>query len=449
MSKWISRVKKHPIHTSLVSLAHTLSQAQESKGANVEHSEILERIKEIHQALIEKIENLNPNLVVFDTLDAINTNVGSQDKNLSTYMSNGGDISNLNKANGLADNILHLIATLPSPATPVDIVVLRKDAASFREKAERYLQEIEEVSTAIKAKREELVSGIQSLTTEISAQKGRLDAAIAEFQSQFSQAENTRRDQFTQAEATRLSQFTESRAALDAELAAFQKQWIEITESRGLKFAKEMEDFRASFSKFLKEADENRQAFEIKQNSSAEDYIAQLEFELKRAGDIVNLISNTGMVGGYQRVANEERMRANRWQLATLVSLLGLAGVAIWAYWVATHTQFNWGLFSSRIFVALPFGIIAAYAARQAEKHHDLERRNRRVELELASIDPYILPLPEEVRYEVKRQLAERLFGQSEPIQSGKASDTSGTAADVGKVVIETVKTALEQMTKK
>jgi len=129
--------------------------------------------------------------------------------------------------------------------------------------------------------------------------------------------------------------------------------------------------------------------------------------------------------------------------------LVGLAGVAIWAFWVATHTQFNWGLFSSRIFVALPFGIIAAYAARQADKHHDLERRNRRVELELASIDPYILPLPEEVRHEVKRQLAERLFGQSEPIQSGKASDSSGTATDVAKIVLDAVKTGLDQVTKK
>lgn len=422
----------------MASLTNTLSQVQESKGANADHLEIVERIKEIHQLLIEKIENLSPNLVVLNTLDAINKNVDSQIGNLSTYMGNGGDISNLNKANGLAENILHLIAALPSPAIQVDIVALRKDAATYHKKAGRHLQEIEEVSIAIKAKREELVNSLQSLTTEISAQKGRLDAAIAEFQSQFSKAESTRSDQFTQAESTRLNQFIESRESIDAALAALQKQLLETTESS-----------RATFGQFLKDANQSRLDFETTQELVSRGYINELKTQKEKAEEIVHVISNTGMVGGYQSVANEERKRASIWQLVTVGSLLGLAVVAIWAYWVATHTQFNWGLFSSRIFVAVPFGILAAYAARQAEKHQDLQRRNRRVELELASIDPYLLPLPEDERHEVKRQLAERLFGQSESIQSGKLLDTSATTADVVKVVLEAVKATLEQMAKK
>lgn len=449
MSQWISRVEIHPIHISLASLANTLSQVQESIGANVEHLEILEQIKEIHQLLIEKIGNINPNLIVFETLDAINTHVGNQNGNLSVYMNNGGDISNLNQAVAHAGHVLLQLPNLPSPATPADIVGLRNAALSFREAAGRYLREIEEGAAALKANHEELVSSLQSLTAEISAQKGRLDTAIAEFQSQFSQAENTRRDQFTQAEATRLSQFTESRAAQDIALAAFQKQSLETTESRGQKFTEEMGVYRTSFDKFIKDADESRQAFETDQKKSVLEYINQLEIQKKKAEDIVNVISNTGMVGGYQRVANEERKQASKWEWITLGSLVGLIAFAVWAFWATTHTQFNWGIFSSRIFAAVTFGILAAYSAKQADKHHDIERRNRRVELELASIDPYILPLPEELQHEVKRQLAERLFGQNEPIQSGKASDTSGTATDVGKVIIEAVKAAVEQVTKK
>lgn len=449
MSQWINRVESHAIHISLASLTNTLSQVQESIGADVEHLEMLERIREIHQLVIEKIRNLNPNLIVFETLDAINSHVANQNGSLSVYMSNGGDISNLNQAVAYAGHILLQLPYLPSPTTPADIVGLRNAASSFREAAGRYLREIEEESTGLKTKHEELIGNLQSLTTEISAQKARLDAAIAEFQSQFSQAENSRRDQFTQAETSRGNQFSESRAALDATLAAFQKQSQETAESRSTKFTDELTANRAAFDQFTKETDERRQAFEVDREKLAQEYIAQLEAHKKRAEDIVNVISNTGMVGGYQRVANEERKQAIKWENITLGSLVGLIVVAIWAFWVATHTQFNWGLFSSRIFVALPFGIIAAYSARQADKHHDLERRNRRVELELASIDPYILPLPEEVRHEVKRQLAERLFGQSEPVQSGKASDTSGNATDVAKIVLEAVKTGLEQVTKK
>src|SRR6185436_5026547 len=96
----------------------------------------------------------------------------------------------------------------------------------------------------IKAKREEIVSSLQSLTTEISAQKGRLDAAIAEFQSQFSKAENTRREQFNLAEGNRSIEFEASRGDIDDALAAFQKQSLETTESS-----------RVVFDTFLKEAD--------------------------------------------------------------------------------------------------------------------------------------------------------------------------------------------------
>jgi hypothetical protein len=449
MSQWIKAVKAHPIHKNLVALTGTLSKVQDSIGARVEHLEILVRIKEIHQLLVEKIENLNPNLIVLDTLDAINSDIGNQNGHLGAYLNNGGDVSNLNQANTYTNSILLRIPNLPSPTTPTDIAGLGNTAASFREDVGRYLREIEEEFTALKRYREQLAGILQALTAEIGAQKGRLDAAIAEFQSQFSQSESTRRDQFTQAEAARLKQFTDSRAALDAAFAAIQKQSTEIAESRMLKFTEEMGEFRTSFSKFLKEADENRQVFEKQSNASVESYIDQIKNQKMRAEDIVSVISNTGMVGGYQRVADEERKQASKWEWITLGSMVGLIAFAIWAFWATTHTAFNWGLFSSRIFAALTFGILAAYSARQADKHHDLERRNRRVELELASIDPYILPLPEAVRHEVKRQLAERLFGQSESIQSGKAADTSGTALDVGKVVYEAVKAALDQVSKK
>ena len=64
---------------------------------------------------------------------------------------------------------------------------------------------------------------------------------------------------------------------------------------------------------------------------------------------------------------------------------------------------------------AFALGVPAFYAAKEAEKHRRSEKHYRKMELELASIDPYIESLPEEQRDQLKQKLAERLFAQPEP----------------------------------
>ena len=117
--------------------------------------------------------------------------------------------------------------------------------------------------------------------------------------------------------------------------------------------------------------------------------------------------------------------------------MLGLIGFAIFAFVDTLGAVFNWGTFGGRAFVALTFGVLAAYAARQAEKHEQVERRSRRLELELAALDPFLEPLPEAERFAVKRQMADRLFGQPDFVPSTSASDTSGSVFDLLKLAIQ------------
>lgn len=91
--------------------------------------------------------------------------------------------------------------------------------------------------------------------------------------------------------------------------------------------------------------------------------------------------------------------------------LVGMVGFAIFAF-KGTLDEFEIGAFLARFGVVLTFGALAGYGARQADKHHKVERRNRRVELELASIDPFLAELPEAERNQVKAAVADRLFAR-------------------------------------
>ena len=147
----------------------------------------------------------------------------------------------------------------------------------------------------------------------------------------------------------------------------------------------------------------------------------------------------TGMAGGYQRVANKARNRAYLWQGITTVAMVGLVGVAVFVLLETLGDEFKWVTLGGRAFILVAFGILAAWAAKQVEKYDEAEARNRRLEMELASLDPYLFGLPDATQHKVKEQLASRLFGQPGSLAktSGKEVDTSGTTMDVARMALE------------
>jgi hypothetical protein len=75
----------------------------------------------------------------------------------------------------------------------------------------------------------------------------------------------------------------------------------------------------------------------------------------------------------------------------------------------------DWRLVTFRMAVTLILLVPAFYARSESEKHRKREQQARKMELELASIDPYLELLPPDKRVEIKGKLTERFFGQPEP----------------------------------
>ncbi|MGM0879716.1 MAG: hypothetical protein ACQEXQ_01595 [Bacillota bacterium] len=82
-----------------------------------------------------------------------------------------------------------------------------------------------------------------------------------------------------------------------------------------------------------------------------------------------------------------------------------MIGFSVYAFLFTTDKSFSWSVFSGRVFVAATFGVLATYGGRQAGKHQVAERLNRKMELELASIDPYLASMPEDFRTLLKGSL--------------------------------------------
>jgi hypothetical protein len=138
-----------------------------------------------------------------------------------------------------------------------------------------------------------------------------------------------------------------------------------------------------------------------------------LENKKNEAAKIVNVIGNIGATGNFQRIANEHEKSANNWRFVAMLFMAGLSGLVIWSVISLGAKEFDWVKSVLRIIAAAVLSYPATYASRESAKHRKLENFNRKLELELSSIDAFIELLPDEKKQVIKEKLAEKYFGST------------------------------------
>ncbi|MBU8920266.1 MAG: hypothetical protein KOO63_00245 [Bacteroidales bacterium] len=436
MSQWSDKFDSHQVHQLLTTAQTLFDHAAEHIEDDTQALEALERLRSIHGHLVRVLENINPEIVPLQGLGNMIPHLGNMNNEIQAFVSNQ-DTGHLVKANSHADNFLPHVGAIPTLVTPADVDGMRDAITSFRRSAGQLIHHLEQEADdhrevmdkdretssenidAAKDRVAEVEAELEKLEGAIQTQKARLDTAIAEFQSQFSKHQDVRQEQFTEAEKERADA---NKEAIDEQ----EEQFTATSEAHKEKFAGICDDAKKNFSSFQTET-----------KATVDGFIKELEEYKAQAEKLVHVIGNTGMVGGYQKTANSARNTARFWQGVAIVSFIGLIWFAIKVFMATQGPDFSWSIFAGRAFVAGTFGIVAAFAARQSDRHEEAEWYTRRVELELASIDPYLVALPEKTQHQVKEELAKRLFGQK-PLPK-KQPKVSGTNADLMNLVRDMV----------
>ncbi len=119
------------------------------------------------------------------------------------------------------------------------------------------------------------------------------------------------------------------------------------------------------------------------------------------------------------------------WQGVTVAAMGGIIFVAAKAFLPLVKGGFTWESFAGRVFVSLTVGVLAAYAAAQADKHIQVERRNRKLALELEAIGPFLAPLPVDKQEEFRLEMGNRSFGRDESGLDGKPEKSPASMIDI------------------
>jgi len=176
-------------------------------------------------------------------------------------------------------------------------------------------------------------------------------------------------------------------------------------------FEKDREQYRTEL---------NEQKEQLTNSSNA--IIEELKAKLLDAQKLVNVIGNTGATGNFQLIANYHKKSANIWRYIAIGFMAILSAILIYTIWDLSVNDVDWLKSITRIIAAGVLSYPATYAASESNKHRKQENYNRKIELELAAINPFIEILEEEKKQIIKEKLVEKYFGNNQNLMEANES---------------------------
>lgn len=395
MSQWIDRIQGHALFKELADLEQALETSREAAQADTTSFEAWERIERISKFIRPYLTAQDPLLVSPAHLSNAQGQIQQTRGQLNNFASNQ-NVAHLNEANNHLDNVLTYLASIPRLDREATAQELGEAAASYKKSVGSLARTFEKQFASLTTQKDVLQTRIQELTAEVTAEKQRADNVIAQMQQQFSVAQESRQTEAVSNESKRASEFeaAEETRAEESETAQATRQ--------------------KSFDEFLAGAKVAHESLREALGNNSESLIESLEAQKIHAEKVVGIISTEAVAHGYGKTANEERDAAKTWRIVAVVALVVWIIAGLVFFGLTYDKDLSLSALARQFLISTPFVLLAGFAALQVSKHQRAERLNRQQELEIAAIDPYLATFDDDTRNEVKRQLAERLFGQRE-----------------------------------
>jgi len=382
MSKWKENFNSYKIGQNL---SESLETLQNSKLDKLEETTLnnYQRLIKVLKMLTIKLNNFDPELYPLTTLQDI-SNYASNLKNYCLNFSQNPqqNKNSLDQANQMADAILKYIILIEPISNEEYLSGFSEVLEVFKKKSNEELKLLSNTLENLKKDTGNISNSIENerkkidnLNVIIEQQKARLDQAITIFQKQFSDDEISRKNEFKKMSDECLNIFDKKIQKIDNE---FKSYWDGIHNK--------IDEFLKYFNKRKLEVDK-----------------------------IFNAIGTTSFAGNFYNNAERERSTAN-WLRGISIGfmIIMLIGMSYTLY--LSLKEFDVKIFLFRFTTTMLLLIPAIYSAQESVKHRELEKKYRKMHLELSSIDAYLALLPLEQQQGIKAKLTEKFFGKEEDV---------------------------------
>lgn len=397
MGAYTDRIKVHPVWGQLEAIGAATDKAIVRDEITSEGVEGVTRLKTIFSFVGQRLAATDALLINSDLLDQLARSATSAFNELELFIANGNE-AHITNANTHADPAITTAASVLLPLTPNELTGLRQAADAYREGMEIHAQAL---STALNnqfADVDRFRDRFSELANDVQTEKQRLTSLTTDYQSQFSAAQEARIKEFSDAQTERANKVNDLILSYTQSLT---RQEVEWAGKRDMFLEKQRVDLAEATGKFEDEA-----------NSTLRD----MNMKLEEVEKLTGVIGNLAVTSGYQKTANEAMWTARVWQVVALSSMGGLIYTANKSFLPLIQGEggvFSWPGFAGRVFVSLTMGLLAGYAMSQAEKYQQVERRSRKLALELEAVGPFLSTLDPAKQQEFRLRLGEKTFGAS------------------------------------
>ncbi len=406
MGQWQIQIREHAVWQLLKDLGPAIDQAASREGTDAATLDLIERLRSIMAFVGKRLAGTDPALLAPQPLDALASQLPSVMSELQGYISDGQS-SHLVTANLNGSECLIQLARLPGSAAPDELTALSEAAAGYRSSMEQVVEQSRRTLKELELEASGLSEKLNSLGTELSNQRSTMTSLTSDFQGQFSSAQESRAREFTDQQGIRQKEFGEGQTARQTRFDELHASFSQRLNDQDAEFTKQRETT-------LKDAQERLATLDVDYQASAKTILESIQKHLFDVEKLVGVIGNLAVTSGYQRAAESAKKAMWFWQGLTLVGFTIVIVFAFRAFLPAIQGEFSWERFAGRVALTIAVGVFAAYAAAQADRYMEAERRNRKLALELEAIGPYLAPLPEDKQQEFRLALGDRTFGREE-----------------------------------
>lgn len=402
------KFSEHLIFERLEQLRETLNADNAIDIIGVENYNFMESF---HSYTSMQLKLVLFTLVTEKELNAISSEINAGVPQLNAFLGskNQGHLTNaLNNFN----SALSRVTRLPIPIT--------KKGFDYSGDISNFQKTIKEAYESINKQNEELKESLKLIEKDLQAKndlviqlQSQLSTKEVEIQNVLSQY-NT---EFEKIKSSNNTVFENERTRFNSEIEADRKRYQEEIE-------KEKNTFKEAFEKQISDL-----------QNETKSTIENLKQKLEEAKKIVNIVGNVGVTGNYQKIASEHKTTANTFRWISIGIMIVMSGLLIWT--IIDLSKDGFDLYKSivRIVAATILTYPAIYASKESSRHRVLETKNRNLELELASLGPFIELLSEDKKEKIKEDLVYRYFGNGLSEENVKESEEDVSINGLEKII--------------
>lgn len=376
--------KQHNVFEKLSQLDQALSIENANETFGIENYLFLKSALEFVK---DRLKLTIPALTQEAELTALSSEVEAGTAQINAYLGNKNSGHITNAVNNLT-SALNRVRNLP--------LLLSKGDFDFSKAVASFQSTIENAYKTLETEKTKLQEQLKNTEADLAAKNG----LITTLQQQIAAKETEIQTVLSKYTSDFETIKTNNNTVFENE----KKKFNDSVDSDRKLFKEQFETVNAENQKIF---DEQKKSFE----TSSENVIKKLNDKLSEANKIVNIVGNVGVTGNYQNIANEHKKSADNFRLIALAFMITMSGLLIWSIIELSHGEFNLYKSLVRILAAAVLTYPAIYTARESSKHRKFETQNRKLELELASIGPFIELLNEDKKHVIKEELVKKYFG--------------------------------------